>query len=72
LDGEILSPYPRDEVRGTVLRRTAILGKDPTLKFDAGADPGGAWQLQVYVIDDKVLDKLIEDRSETRGGRTSK
>ena len=66
LDGEILSTYPRDEVRGTVLRRTARLGKGPVLKFEAGVDPGRAWQLQVYVNDDKVLDKLIEGLLENR------
>jgi ADP-ribosylglycohydrolase len=66
LDGDILATYPRDEVRGTVLRRTAKLGKDPALKFGAGVDPGRAWQLQVYVNDDKVLDKLIEGQSESR------
>jgi hypothetical protein len=66
LDGEILATYPRDEVRGTVLRRTAKLGKDPVLKFSAGVDPGRAWQLQVYVNDDKALDKLIEGESESR------
>ena len=27
---------------------------------------GRAWQLQIYVNDDKVLDKLIESRSESR------
>jgi hypothetical protein len=66
LDGEVLSTYPRDEVRGTVLRRTARLGKNTTLKFKAGVDPGRVWQLQVYVNDDKVLDRLIEGLSETR------
>jgi len=66
LDGEILSTYPRDEVRGTVLRRAVRLGKDSALAFKAGVDPGRAWQLQVYVNDDKVLDKLIEGRSGAR------
>ena len=66
LDGETLSTYPRDEVRGTVLRRTVKLGSNSILKFQAGVDPGRAWQLQVYMNDDKVLDKLIEGRSETR------
>lgn len=42
------------------------MSKDPNLKFSAGADPGRAWQLQVYVNDDKVLDKLIEGQSESR------
>jgi hypothetical protein len=66
LDGEVLSTYPRDEVRGTVLRRTAVVGNHPVLKFKAGVDPGRAWQLQVYVNDDKVLDQLIEGESEMR------
>lgn len=42
------------------------LGSNSILKFQAGVDPGRAWQLQVYMNDDKVLDKLIEGRSETR------
>ncbi len=66
LDGEVLSTYPRDEVRGTVLRRTARLGGNSVLKFQTSVDPGRAWQLQVYVNDDKMLDKLIEGRSESR------
>ena len=66
LDDEVLSTYPRDEVRGTLLRRALRLGKNPALKFKAGVDPGRTWQLQVYVNDDKVLDRLIEGLSETR------
>ena len=66
LDGDVLSTYPRDEVRGTVLQRTATLGKIPVLKFKAGVDPGRVWQLLVYVDDDKVLDRLIEGKSATR------
>jgi hypothetical protein len=36
------------------------------LQLDAGVDLGRAWQLQVYVNDDKVLDKIIDGTSETR------
>ena len=60
LDGQVLATYPRDEVRGTVLRRTVNLGSTPSLEFKAGVDVGRAWQLQVYVNDKKVLDKLID------------
>src|SRR6202453_4281218 len=60
LDGPVLATYPRDEIRGTVLRRTVSLGSNPSLSFKAGVDVGRAWQLQVYVNDDKVLDKLID------------
>lgn len=65
LDGAVLATYPRDEVRGTVLRRTVSLGSHPSLAFKAGVDLGRAWQLQVYVNDKKVLDKLIDGLSES-------
>ncbi len=60
LDGPVLATYPRDEVRGTVLRRTVALGPAPSLKFKAGVDVGRAWQLQVFVNDKRVFDKLID------------
>jgi hypothetical protein len=60
LDGPVLATYPRDEIRGTVLRRTANLGSNPSLAFKAGVDVGRAWQLRVYVNDEKILDKLID------------
>jgi hypothetical protein len=66
LAGDVLATYPRDEVRGTVLGRSAKLGNHPVLRFDAGVDAGRVWQLQVYVNDDRVLDKRIESVS---GGR---
>lgn len=66
LDGEVLATYPRDEVRGVVLRRTALLSPAPSLRFEVAADPGRTWQLQVYVNDDRVLDQLIEGVSDTR------
>jgi hypothetical protein len=62
LDGPVLGTYPRDEIRGTVLRRTVSVGShpSPSLAFKAGVDAGRAWQLEVYVNDKKVLDKLID------------
>jgi len=66
LDGPVLATYPRDEIRGTVLRRTVTLGSVPTLTFKAGVDVGRAWQLQVYVNDRKLLDKLIDGVYESR------
>ncbi|MBS1853109.1 MAG: ADP-ribosylglycohydrolase family protein [Acidobacteria bacterium] len=59
LDGDVLATYPRDEVRGTVLRRTVQLGAAPVLQFQAGVDADRAWQLQVFVNDDQLLDKLM-------------
>jgi len=66
LDGPVLATYPRDEIRGTVLRRNITLGSAPALAFKAGVDVGRAWQLQVYVNDKKVLDKLIDGLYESR------
>jgi hypothetical protein len=66
LDGDVLATYPRDEVRGTVLRRSIKLGSSPALNFQAGVDPGRAWQLQVYVNDSKVLDKVIAGEGKAR------
>lgn len=63
LDGDVLATYPRDEVRGALLKRTLHFSSNPVFTFKAGVDSGRAWQLQVYVNDDKVLDKLIEASS---------
>jgi len=67
LDGDVLATYPRDEVRGVVLHRRTKLGDHPSLSFTAGVDPGRAWQLQVYVNDDQVLDRLMESASDKLG-----
>lgn len=66
LDGNVLATYPRDEIRGTVLRRALKLSASPSLQFQIGADPGRAWQLQVYVNDEKILDKMVEGLSQAR------
>src|ERR1700678_2759290 len=66
LDGLVLATYPRDEIRGTVLRRTVNLGANPSLAFKAGVDAGRAWQLQVYVNDKRVVDKLIGGLAKSR------
>jgi len=59
LEGDVLATYPRDEVRGTLLRRSVRLSQHPRLIFRAGVDPGRAWQLQVYVNDEKILDTVL-------------
>jgi hypothetical protein len=58
LDGEVLVTYPRDEVRGLVLRRTVMLGDKPALLFQAGVDSGRAWELNVYA-NNKLLEKRV-------------
>jgi hypothetical protein len=60
LDGETLSIWPRDEVRGAFLRRSVQLGDNPVLTFDVGADPGCAWHLNVFVNNDRLLDRIID------------
>lgn len=66
LDGDTLAIWPRDEVRGALLRRSADLGDAPSLSFDAGADAGRTWHLVVFVDNDKVLDRMIAGDSLTR------
>jgi hypothetical protein len=60
LDGETLSIWPRDEVRGALLRRVVQLGDKPTLAFDVGVDPGCAWHLSVFVNNERLLDRIID------------
>jgi hypothetical protein len=58
LEGDILATYPRDEVRACLLRRTVKLGDAPRLAFDAGSEPGRAWELSVYA-DNTLLQKQV-------------
>jgi hypothetical protein len=60
LDGDALAVFPRDRVRGALLRRSATLSSQPSLQFDAGADLGHTWHLQVYVDNDKILDRFVD------------
>jgi hypothetical protein len=63
LDGEVLSVWPRDEVRGALLRRTMHVGYIHELTFDAGADPGSVWRLLVFVDNQKLIDREINGGS---------
>jgi hypothetical protein len=60
IDGEVLSTYPRDEVRGVKLSRTLTVGETQVLKVDVAADPGRKWILNVYMDHKKVLTRLID------------
>ena len=60
LDGEVLAVFPRDEVRGALLRRSAKLSDTPSLDLDAGVDAGRTWNLVVFVNNDKLLDQMIQ------------
>jgi hypothetical protein len=58
LAGDVLATYPRDEVRGCLLRRRVKLGATPKLTFEAGSDAGRAWELNVYA-DNTLLEKCV-------------
>jgi ADP-ribosylglycohydrolase len=63
LDGSTLAVFPRDEVRGALLRRTVDLNDKPSLSVDVGADAGRAWRLMIFVNNDKLLSQLIQGDS---------
>jgi hypothetical protein len=58
LDQDVLATYPRDEVRGLLLRREATLGKNAKLHVEVGVDAGRAWEFNFYV-DNKLVDKRV-------------
>lgn len=60
IDGDILSTYPRDEIRGVKLFRTMTLGASPKLKVEVAADPGRKWKLSIFVDHKKILTQLID------------
>jgi hypothetical protein len=60
LQNDILATWPRDEVRGVVIRRKSSLAENSVLKFDAGADAGRCWELKVYIDNHLALRRLIE------------
>jgi ADP-ribosylglycohydrolase len=60
LDGDTLATYPRDEVRGLVLRRTLTPAANAALTFRAGVDPKRAWNLDVFVDNDRVVRKMVQ------------
>ncbi len=70
LEGDILATYPRDEVRACLLRRTAKLGAASHLTFEAGTEPGRAWELTVYADNDVLFKDVIGSTSSERAWRT--
>jgi hypothetical protein len=60
LDGMVLSTFPRDEVRGVVLRRAYKVNNNDSLKVEVAADPGRVWKLDVMINNDKVFSELVD------------
>ena len=70
LEGDILATYPRDEVRACLLRRTAKLGSAPRLTFEAGSEPGRAWELTIYADNTVLFKDVIAANAAERVWRT--
>lgn len=68
LDNEqnVLVTYPRDEVRRLNLSSTINIKEQKQLKISAGSDQGRAWELIVYVDDEKVNTTVIESVSDNQ------
>ncbi len=65
LDGDTLVTWPRDEVRGLLLRTTADLSSPQNLTLEVGAAQGGAWRLDVYANNERLFTRLIEGGMQT-------
>ena len=59
LDGDVLATWPRDPIRGVVLRRKVRLSESPSLHLEVAADLSRTWELQVYADNKQVLRKQI-------------
>jgi hypothetical protein len=69
LKGDVLATWPRDSVRGVVLRRTVKLAEHPSLSFQVAADAARAWELEVYAGNKNVLRKQIDGGTGQLGER---
>ena len=69
LEDDVLATWPRDRVRGVVMRRTVSIGEHSSLSFQAGADPNRAWDLEIYVGNKRILQKRMAGGTEQTGGR---
>lgn len=65
-EGDVLATYPRDEVRGLVLRREVTPGQGGRLAFQAGVDPGRVWRLEVYAQNERLFSKIVEAPAGTK------
>ncbi len=66
LDGDVLATYPRDEVRGLLLRRRAKISVAASVRFEAGVDAGRAWQLEMYANNERLLTRIVDGEGEGR------
>jgi hypothetical protein len=59
LEDDVLATWPRDTVRGVVIRRVMKLSNQPSLTFEVGVDTGRAWELEVYANNKRMTKRLI-------------
>jgi len=60
VDGDILSTYPYDEIRGVKLYRSYSVKDKEMLRFEVAADPGRIWRLKVYIDNEKEYETLVD------------
>src|SRR5207249_9017504 len=63
LEDNVLVTWPRDPVRGVVLRRWVKLSDKPSLALQVAADAGRAWDLEVYAGNKRLLRQAISGSS---------
>lgn len=63
LDGEVLVTFPRDIVRGLVMRRRVEIQQQKLLTVEVSAEPGTAWQLDIFANDEALASRIIEKDS---------
>lgn len=64
LDGDVLATWPRDPVRGVVLRRDVKLSNKPSLALQVAADATRMWGLEIYADNQRVFQKFIDGGAE--------
>lgn len=70
LDGDVLVTFPRDELRGVVLRTQVNFGCGPSLDLEVAAEAGRAWRLEAFANNDRLLSELIEGGTSGLAWRT--
>jgi hypothetical protein len=64
VEDDVLATWPRDPVRGVVLRRRLRLSATPALSLEVAADGARAWDLEIYADNLLLLKRRIDGGSE--------
>ena len=60
LDGDVLATWPRDTVRGVVIRRKVSVPTNGKLTVEVGVDTGRAWELEIFVNNKRMTKRLVD------------